>query len=67
MATPSPAVRTSSAPVRKVSLADRVKPYLVPYYLTIAAVIGALTAGFIVVIVLLIMVVANFNALGFVE
>lgn len=48
-------------------LMERVKPYLVPYYLTVAAVLGALTVGFVVVITLLVLVAANFNVLGFVE
>jgi hypothetical protein len=44
-----------------------IKPYTAPYYLTIAAVLGALTAGFVVVIVLLILVATNFNVLGLIE
>ncbi len=44
-----------------------VQPYLAPYYLTLAAVLGALTVGFAVVVGLLILVVANFNVLGLVE
>jgi len=46
---------------------EKVKPYLAPYYLTVAAVLGAATVGFVVVIALLILVVANFNVLGLVE
>jgi hypothetical protein len=65
-----------SAPARpvstsQVSFPDRVmrvvKPYTAPYYLMIAAVLGALTAGFVVVIVLLILVATNFNVLGLIE
>ena len=62
MATPA-----SKPPGQKISLKERLAPYLVPYYLTIAAVLGALTAGFVVVVVLLILVAANFNVLGWVE
>jgi hypothetical protein len=42
-------------------------PYAVPYYLTLFGLIGAATTGFLVVIVLLVLVATNFNALGFVE
>ena len=44
-----------------------VKPFLTPYYFTVAGVLGAITAVFVVVTVLLIIVVANFNVLGWVE
>jgi hypothetical protein len=43
------------------------EPYLVPYYLTVFAVLGAATTGLVVVILLLILVVSNFSAIGFVE
>jgi hypothetical protein len=46
---------------------ERVKPFLVPYYLTVAAVLGAITAGFAAVFILLIIVVTNFNVLGWIE
>jgi multisubunit Na+/H+ antiporter MnhC subunit len=48
-------------------LGERLKPYLAPYYLTVAAVLGAITVGFAVVIVLLVLVVTNFNVLGLIE
>ncbi len=38
-----------------------------PYHLTVAAVIGGITAVFAVVIALLIMVALNFNILGLIE
>ena len=44
-----------------------VKPYLAPYYLTVAAVLGAITVVFVVITVLLVLVVANFNVLGWIE
>jgi hypothetical protein len=43
------------------------KSFLAPYYITVAAVLGAITAGFAVVFVLLIIVTANFNVLGWME
>ena len=68
MSTPSSQAAPSSASApSKVGLADWVKTLAVPYYFNIAAVLGALTAGFVVVIVLLILVVANFNVLGLIE
>ncbi len=43
------------------------KPYLNPYYITLAAVLGAITVVFVVVTVLLILVATNFNVLGLIE
>ena len=65
MATPSTNVKSSSS--RPISLVERVKPYLIPYYITLAAVLGAATTGFLVIIALLILVVSNFNVLGLIE
>ena len=44
-----------------------VKPFLTPYYFVVAGVLGAITAVFAVVTVLLIIVAANFNVLGWME
>ena len=61
----------AQAPVPKSSplvLASKtLQPYLAPYYLTIAGVLAGVTVIFGVVIVLLILVVANFNVLGLFE
>jgi len=46
---------------------EKVKPYLAPYYLTVAGVLGGITVVFVVITVLLIIVVANFNVLGLIE
>jgi len=43
------------------------KPFLVPYYITVAAVLGAITVVFAVVTVVLVLVVTNFNVLGLIE
>jgi hypothetical protein len=43
------------------------KPFLTPYYITVASVLGGITAVFVTVTVLLIIVVANFNVLGWIE
>jgi len=45
----------------------QLKPFLVPYYLTVGGVLGAITVGFVVITVLLILVVANFNVLSLIE
>jgi uncharacterized phage infection (PIP) family protein YhgE len=70
MSTPSP-TQASTPATPKFCLIESVreyaKPYLVPYYLTVAAVLGGITVGFVVVTVLLILVVANFNVLGLIE
>ena len=46
---------------------EQAKPYLAPYYLTVAAVLGAITGGFVIVFVLLALVATNFNVLSWVE
>jgi hypothetical protein len=67
MATPSSATPVPAPTAPPVPLMERVKPFLAPYYLTIVAVLGALTLGFVIVIALLILVVTNFNVLGLIE
>jgi hypothetical protein len=66
MSASSPIAQTS-APKRHVTFSERLKPFLAPYYLTVAGVLGAITVGFAVVFVLLILVVTNFNVLGWME
>jgi hypothetical protein len=61
MSTSSPTA--SAAP----SLIERLKPYTAPYYLTVAAVLGAISTVFVVVTVVLILIVTNFNILGWWE
>jgi hypothetical protein len=67
MSTPSSAARASAPPAPKFCLMERVKPYLAPYYLTVAAVLGAITVGFVVLTVLIVLVVTNFNVLDWIE
>jgi len=50
-----------------LSLIEHVKPFLAPYYLIIGAVLGAITAGFVALTVVLILVATNFNLLNWVE
>jgi len=56
-----------AAPAKPCPFERYVKPFLTPYYFTVAGVLGAITAVFAIVTVLLIIVAANFNVLGFVE
>jgi hypothetical protein len=44
-----------------------VKPWLTPYYLTVAAVLGAITAVFGALTVALLLIVTNFNILSWIE
>ena len=67
MPTPSPAAPATAPPRPQFCLMERVKPYLAPYYLAVAAVLGAITVGFGIVFVLLGLVTANFNVLGWME
>lgn len=70
MSTPSPAAPASATPKKYcpiVWLREHATPYLAPYYLTVAAVLGAITVGFVIVFVLLAIVTANFNVLGWME
>jgi hypothetical protein len=67
MATPSPSAQAPAPASQKFCLIERLKPFFAPYYLTVAAVLGAITVGFVVVTVLLILVVTNFNVLGWIE
>ena len=67
MSTPSSASSASTPATPKVSLIERVKPFFAPYYLMVAAVLGAITVGFVIVFLLLATVAANFNPLGWVE
>jgi hypothetical protein len=46
---------------------ERVKPYLAPYYLAVAAVLGAITVGFGIVFVLLGLVTPFLSAHSVVE
>ena len=67
MSPPSSAAQASAPATSKFCPIELFKPYLAPYYLTVAAVLGAITGGFAVVIVLLILVVTNFNVLAWIE
>jgi hypothetical protein len=67
MATPT---RTAAPRTFAEFVADvrkRLQPYTVPYYLTVGAVLGGITVGFIVLTVVIILVATNFNVLGLIE
>jgi hypothetical protein len=55
----------ANVPMMPKSFKEAVMPFLVPYYLTVAALLGAITTVFVVVITLLILVAANFNVLSY--
>jgi len=58
----------SSTPVPPhLAVLERIKPFLVPYYLGVAALLGAITVGFVVLVALIVLVVNNFNVLGWME
>jgi hypothetical protein len=66
MSASSPVVQDSVS--KKPCPFDRyVKPWLTPYYFTVAGVLGGITVFFGVVTVLLILVISNFNVLGWIE
>jgi len=71
MSTSSTAAPASASTNRPYCPIEWVKkhmtPYLAPYYLTVGAVLGAITVGFVVVTVMIIIVVTNFNVLGWIE
>jgi hypothetical protein len=43
------------------------KPYLVPYYFAVAAMLGLITVVFGAVVGVLILMITNFNILGLIE
>ena len=63
-AMPTPSVPASEKPFCPI---ERIKPYLVPYYFTVAAVLGAITAVFVAIFAVLVLVVTNFNILSLIE
>ncbi len=60
------ATSTPKAPVSAEILAG-VKKRLTPYYLTYGAILGAITVGFIVLTLVIVLVATNFNVLGLIE
>lgn len=68
MSTTSPAAQGATPETPKPCPFERyVKPWLTPYYITVAGVLGGITVGFAVMTLLLIIVIANFNVLGWME
>ena len=58
---------SSGADLSLAGIIASAKRLATPYHLTVAAVIGGITAVFAVVIALLIIVALNFNVLGLIE
>ncbi|MCE0484912.1 MAG: hypothetical protein LV479_11825 [Methylacidiphilales bacterium] len=63
MPTPTP----TSAPNRPYCPVVLLKPYLTPYYFTVAAVLGAITAVFGGLTIVLLLIATNFNILSLIE
>jgi len=61
-ATPSASATAKPCPFERY-----IKPYLNPYYLTVAAVLGAITTVFGALTLALILIAANFNILSWIE
>jgi len=59
---PAPTFAETVAGLKKAAA-----PYLTPYYLVYVAVVGAITTGFIVLTLVILIVATNFNVLGLIE
>ena len=66
MSAPSPAAQTS-AQARPYCPTVWLKPYLTPYYLVFAVVLGAITGVFAILTGVLLLIATNFNLLGLIE
>jgi len=67
MPTPSPITPASFPFPAPAWLMERLKPFLAPYYLIIGAALGAITAAFVALTVVLILIATNFNVLSLIE
>lgn len=67
MSTPTQTTSPAAPADKPYCPVEWVKKHATVYHLTVAAVLGAATAGFTVVIALLILVSTNFNVLGWTE
>jgi hypothetical protein len=59
---PAPTFAETVAGVKKA-----LAPYATPYYMVYGAVLGAITTGFIVLTLIIVLVATNFNVLGLIE
>ena len=67
MSTPSRTAEAPTSATKPFCPIEQIKPFLTPYYLTVAGVLGAVTVVFAVVIALIVIVTVNFNVLGWME
>jgi hypothetical protein len=70
MSKPSPLAAITETllwPVNQPFFQKHIKPFLTPYYLVVAGVLGAATAGFVTLIIVLLIIATNFNVLGAIE
>jgi hypothetical protein len=63
----APSAPSTASPALIAGLRERLKPYLTPYYITVAAVLGGITVGFVVLTLVIILIATNFNLLGAIE
>jgi hypothetical protein len=45
----------------------KIKPFLTPYYIAVASVLGLITVGFGALVVVLLLIETNFNVLALIE
>jgi hypothetical protein len=67
MSATSPTPTAAPSAAKPCPFEHYVKPWLTPYYITVAAVLGAITAVFGALTLALILIVANFNILAWIE
>jgi hypothetical protein len=61
------ATTSTKPPGFLATLRERAKPYLIPYYFAVVAILGGITTVFVVLTVLIILIATNFNVLGLIE
>jgi len=68
MATSAPEVtKPVTFPARLAWLQRQVQIHVRPYHLAIGAVIGLVSTGFVVLVLVMVLIVTNFNVLGWME
>jgi hypothetical protein len=65
MSAPTQAAPAAAQP--KKTFLEALKPFAVPYYLAVAAVLGGVTVAFLALIGVIVLVVTNFNLLSLIE
>jgi hypothetical protein len=60
-------IAATLAPIPAALFSRHVHPHLTPFNMTVAAVVALVTGGFVTLILLMVMVAANFNLLAAIE